>query len=500
MKVRGQKTRIITVAAMAGMMFFMACPAEKKKPEVDLPPSFSRSGSASLPDKWWTSFSDPELNRLEEEAMSGNLDVLAAWDRLDQANALYKSASAGLWPSVSASLSLTDKEMMGEEESTETASSGGSLPSGGSTGVQSSAEGTTYSGSLTASYELDLWGRVRSSRKAAEADFQAGQEDLHTMAMTISSQVALTWYELVEHKLQLSVLRDQIELNESYLELQKLRYRQGAAAAADVVQQRQQLEAVQSELPNTQSRIETLKHQLAVLMGKPPQTAIEVERETLPGLPSLPDTGLPADLLMKRPDVRAAKKRLEAAGYRVDQAFANRLPSISITLSASDTEEEIESLFENWLRNLTINLAAPIFDAERRKAEEERARAAASAQVHAFEKTVLSALQEVEDALVQEKKQAEYIKRLEKQMSSARESLELSRERYRNGAIGYLPVLVNLKNLQALERRHLTTKKVLITYRISLYRAIGGSWELERKTEKPEARSILQSSQDEVKK
>ncbi len=475
------KRKLLTALAVAALVFSYSCPESKKKPSVDMPQSFSRTGEVSPPDKWWTSFADPELNRWEEEAMTDNLDVLAAWDRLDQANALYKSASAGLWPSVSASLSLTDKEMIGEKESTETSTAGGTAPS-----ASSASEGTTYSGSLTASYELDLWGRVRSSQKAAKADFQATQEDLHSMAMTVSSQVALTWYELVEQKLQLGVLDDQIEVNRSYLDLQTLRYQQGAAAAADVVSQRQQLEAVRSELPNTQRRIDTLKNQLAVLIGKPPQTEINIERDRLPDLPPFPDTGLPADLLMRRPDVRAAKQRLEAAGHRVDQAFADRLPSISITLSASDTEAEIESLFENWLRNLTINLAAPIFDAERRKAEEERARAAASEKIHSFEKTVLTALQEVEDALAQEKNQKEHIKRLEQQLVSARSSLELSRERYRNGATGYLPVLVNLKSLQALERQRLTAKRILITYRVSLYRALGGSWEMKRGAGKPE--------------
>ncbi|MFO8058269.1 MAG: efflux transporter outer membrane subunit [bacterium] len=475
---------------MAVLVLCSSCPEPKKKPDVDVPQKFSESGPASMPEKWWTSFSDPELDRLEERAMSGNLDVLAAWDRLDQAEAMYRSASAGLWPSISASLSLTDKEMMGEKESTKTAPSSGGMPSGG---AQTSTDGTTYSGSLTASYELDLWGRVRSSRKAAKADFRAGREDLYTMAMTVSSQVAMTWYELVEQKLQLGVLKEQEQINKDYLELQTLRYRQGVAAAADVVQQRQQLEATRSEMPNVQKRIQTLKHQLAVLIGKPPRTKIEAERDSLPGLPPLPDTGIPADVLMQRPDVRSAKKRLEAAGYRVDEAFASRLPSISISLSASDTEEEIESLFENWLRNLTVNLAAPLLDAGRRKAEEERARAAASQRVHAFEKTMLTALREVEDALARERNQHEYIKRLEKQMQSARQSLELARERYRNGATGYLPVLVNLKNLQALERQHLTARRILITYRIALYRALAGSWDLERKTEKPEATQILQS-------
>lgn len=474
------KRNLLTALAVAALVFSYSCPEPKKKPAVDMPQSFSESGRVSPPDKWWTAFSDAELNRLEEEAMTDNLDVLAAWDRLDQANSLYKSASAGLWPSVSASLSMTDKKMEGEKQSTETS------PTGGSVSPSASSEGTSYSGSLTASYELDLWGRVRSGKEAAKADFEASREDLHAMAMTVSSQVALTWYELVEQKLQLGVLKEQEQLNKDYLELQTLRYRQGAAAAADVVQQRQQLEAVRSELPNTQSKVETLKHQLAVLIGKPPRTEISVERDSLPGLPPLPRTGIPADTLMQRPDVRSARKRLEAAGHRVDQAFANRLPSISITLSASDTEEEIESLFENWLRNLTINLAAPIFDAERRKAEEEKARAAASERVHSFEKTVLTALQEVENALAQEENQKEYIKRLEKQMRSARQSLELSRERYRNGATGYLPVLVNLKNLQALERQQLTAKRMLITYRVNLYRALGGSWEMERTAENPQ--------------
>lgn len=450
-----------------------ACEKPGKGLDLTLPESFSASGDVAMPARWWEAFDDPGLNAVVEEAMSDNLDLLSAWDRLDQARAYARIAGASSWPDLTATLGYSDQELMGDEDAE-------GYPAGvfGDDGRQ-----TTFSASIIAGYELDLWGRVRSSRLAGKSDLAATREDLYAMAMTVSGEVARTWYELMEQRLQVAVLQEQVEVNQSYLELLQLRYRQGMSSAAEVLQQKQQVESTLGEIPMARMKEETLEHQLSLLLGKTPDHQTITEEPRLPELPPLPDTGIPAELLMRRPDLLAAQRRYEAAGYRVDEAFANRLPTISITLSASDVEEEFDSLFDNWARNLAANLVAPIFAGGRLKAEEDRARAVASERLHDLKKAALNALREVEDALAREVRQAEYLQSLDAQIEASQGALELSRERYRNGATDYLPVLINLQTLQRLERTRLAAGRTLIEYRIGLYRALAGGWELEREEE-----------------
>lgn len=479
---------VILLALMA-LVSQNGCNAGKKPPELRTPESFSRSGEAVVPDEWWKAFDDPGLNRLVDIALSGNLDIKTAWDRLDQASAYYKISTASLWPDLSLNFGVTDSERMGSE----TDASSSSRVIGGGVGSASDGEDVFYSGSLAASYELDLWGRLRSARKAAGAEVEAGRENLMTAAITISGEVASAWYNLAQSRAELDILKEQKRVNENYLELMELRFQKGAASASEVLQQRREVIAAGGEIALTQMQVLLLEQQLNILLGRAPSSDIPVERGTLPELPPLPDTGIPAKLLARRPDVIAARKNLEAANYRVSKAVAERLPTISFTVSAQDTEEEIRSLFDNWLLNLTANLAAPLFDAGRRKAEVARTRAVASERLHELEKTMLTALKEVEDALAREQKQREFVERLREQVEVSRQALELSRRSYLNGVLDYLSVLVNLRALQSLERKELEARKELIMCRIDLYRALAGGWSLERDTEgenKNEAKGI----------
>ncbi len=473
----------IIILALAALVFSNGCNAKKKQPQIRAPESFSGSGEAAVPDEWWKAFDDHRLNRLVDVALSDNLDIKTAWDRLDQARAGYRASTASLWPNLSLNFSATDSEQMGSEPETSTSDS---RITGGEAGSASGGEDIFYSGSLTAGYELDLWGRIRSGRKAARAEVEAGRENLMTAAITISGEVASTWYNLAQRRAELEILKEQKRVNEDYLELMELRYRKGAASASEVLQQRREVMSTDGELALTQMQIFLLEQQLNILLGRPPSSEIPVGISDLPEMPPLPETGIPAKLLARRPDVMAARKKLEAANWRVSKAIAERLPTISFTVSAQDTEEEIRSLFDNWILNLTANLAAPIFDAGRRKAEVKRARAAASEQLHELEKTMLKALKEVEDALARERKQKEFVERLEEQVEISRQALELSRRSYLNGALDYLSVLVNLQTLQSLERRELEARKNLIMYRINLYRALAGRWNLERNDKKDE--------------
>jgi NodT family efflux transporter outer membrane factor (OMF) lipoprotein len=447
---------------VTGLSLLVAsCATTPKLPVADAPAEFSASGEAETPQRWWEAFGDEELNHLVDQAMNDNLDVLTAWDRLDQAAAIAKIAGSPLWPQIEGGFSVTDTDLVD-----------GTDPF--------VVEDTFYGASLIAGYEVDLWGRIRSGRSAALDDLRSSGEDLDTVAITVSSEIAGTWYELVEQKEQLKILADQTEVNRTVLDLLEVRFNQGLTAAAEVLQQRQQLAAIEGEVPLVKSRLGVLNHELAVLLGQHPTATIVSTDGVLPELPPFPDTGLPADLLLRRPDVRAAQLRVEAADYRVSEAIADRLPRLSISISAQDTEAEFSSLFDNWIKNLAANLTAPIVDGGRRRAEVERTHAVASERLHDFEKAVLRALQEVEDAIVREQRQAEFVVSLGEQVAIAQQTVEFTRDRYLNGDTDYLPVLIALRTLQSLERQELEARRQLVTFRIGLYRALAGGWGIDR--------------------
>jgi len=251
-------------------------------------------------------------------------------------------------------------------------------------------------------------------------------------------------------------------------------------SAVDVFQQRRQLEAVKAEIPLARMRASVLEHQLAVLLGHPPTRPVAEPLRVIPGLPPRPATGVPAALVQRRPDLRAALSRLAAADQRTAAAVADRFPALRLTGRLETAGVNTGDLFSLWLANLAAGLTAPLLDGGRRAAEVDRTRAVASERLHQYGQAVLDAFQEVEDALVQEHRQAQYLENVTLRVGLAREELRRTRERYLNGATDYLPVLASIQGLQLLERQQLEEQRKLIEYRIDLYRALGGGWKLER--------------------
>jgi outer membrane protein TolC len=225
-------------------------------------------------------------------------------------------------------------------------------------------------------------------------------------------------------------------------------------------------------------RRELLEHQLAVLVGMPPKSVVGGERGRLPELPRMPGPGLPSELISRRPDVRAALIRLGAADYRVAAAIADRFPRLSLTARSETADGKLRDLFDDWLASIAASILAPIFDAGRRKAEVERAKAAASEKLHVYGGAVLVAFREVEDAITSEKRGAEYLANVSRRVQLARRLTARTRERYANGGSDYLPVLVALRAEQNLEKLELAARLSLIESRIALYRALGGAWDL----------------------
>ena len=434
-------------------------------PEVGLPERFSQTGTVPLPERWWLSLGDEALAGLIEEALAQQPGVLGVWARLEQAEALARKAGAGLMPTVEGEAGGARRWERGP------AGPGGSLETRGVANL--------WLG-LAASYEVDLWGRIRSSREAAVREVRAMQQQVQVVALTLSAQIAAVWFELAEQRAQVELLGRQAELQASMLELVEARFRRGQVGAPDVLRQRQVLESVRASLGVAEAQVRVLKNQLAVLVGRVPGSALPRQPSGLPLPPPLPQTGVPSELLQRRPDLRQAYEQLAAADARLAAAIAERFPRLGLSAQGTSAGSSSRELFDRWLATLAANLVAPILDGGARRAEVAYRRAVLAERWQAYRQAVLQAVEEVETALVQEQQYRQLLESLQRQLALADRTVERLRDSYSKGAVDYLRVLDALLTQQGLQRAELQTRRNLLWERIRLCRALAGGLDLCR--------------------
>ena len=450
---------LVLVSLLLGCLAGCSRRTHQETIRLDIPDTFSIAGTGSAPDKWWQAFEDSSLNGLVEQALNENLDVLVAWDRLAQAEAVAIRAESTAWPGVdlSGGISRTRREVS-----------------------NMSFYNTDNSLALGAGYEVDLWSRLKSSRQAARLDADAQRQAVYTVAITISASVAETWYQLAEAKALEKVALQQIETNQKVLKIVTMQFRKGMSSAADVLRQRQLVAATQAQNISVEEAIQLLQNRLSILIGTAPTTAWQDRDIDFPTLPELPDAGVPADVLWRRPDVRGAFQKVQAADHRLAVAITDQYPRLSLSGSIGTSAPSIHDLFDDWMANLIANAFQPLFDAGSRKAEVKRQEAAVSESLHRWEQSILNALAEVEDTLVQEQQQRKAFENLTYQLKLARQTFERNRQRYIKGQSDYIRVLESLQSLQSLERNVITSHRAVIQRRIALYRSIAGKWDMPK--------------------
>jgi NodT family efflux transporter outer membrane factor (OMF) lipoprotein len=456
--------RILFLILLSGLLLSscasFAPAARQARDEVTLPAAYSIENTLETPaQRWWEKFEDSQLNALITEALSGNQSLASYWARLEKAKAQARKAGAELRPSLSGEAGASHSRRRTGDGSN-----------------SSTAENNNFFIGLSTSYEVDLWGRVKATRDAAELEAEASREDFNAAAMTVAAEIAERWVAIMSQRLQRELLEQQLSTNRIYLELVELRFRNSLASALDVLQQKQLLERIKAQMPLVDMQTRRLENQLALLLGRMPDKAPQIERQKLPALAGLPAAGLPVQLLENRPDIVAALRRLEVSDQSLAAAQADRLPALRLTGSAAYDSSELEDLFDNWLVNLGAALTAPVIDGGRRRAEVDISRAAVEQQLALYRQLVLTAVSEVENAMISEIKIRENIEALEKQLQAARNALAEARSRYINGLNDYLPVLTQLLSVQGLESDLIRRNEELLVARVSLYRAIGGSW------------------------
>ncbi len=450
---------VITLFAVACCATFE--PAVRTEPPIAVPDRYSLFVADDPgPGKWWEAFGSDELNRLVEVALADNFDIRTAWSRLKQADAVARQAGADLMPSVEYGAGAEVGRTQTKTDETGTRRS----------------DDQTFSAGVSAAYELDLWGRLNAARKSETLEYEAVGKDLEAAAVTVAAEVVTAWVETLSLRRQIAILQDQIQINQKMLKILELRFVNGQADALDVSQQREVLAAARANLPPLQLAEQKQRNALALLLGQSTESNLTISQTVLPEPIPLPATGLPADLLARRPDIRAAGLRLSASDWQVSAARADRLPAITLSPSIAFSSDTIDLLFGNWVASLAAGVTGPIFDGGFRSAELARTQAVVEETLTVYARVVAEAIQEVEDGLVTEMRQQEYLELLEDRRKTSRLTMKDARLQYTNGQGNYIDYLTAWTSFQELERQLVSEHAILIQNRVTLYRALGGDW------------------------
>ncbi len=408
---------------------------------------------------WWENFESADLNTLIEKSLSTNFDIVTAYAKLRQAQAVTSRATAGLFPTLNFDGGVDTQRTVQRNTSTDATTD--TVNNGHNVG-------------LAASFELDLWGRVRSEREAELLRTEATVQDLQSAAMTVAAEVADTWVSLLGNRRDLDVLEAQIAINEDLVELQTVRFNNGLGTSLELLQQKELLASSRAELPDLRQEAVALRNQLAILQGTLPGSGLAIdEKATLPPLAPMPEPGLPVQLLDARPDVAAAWARLAASDWDVSAAHANRYPALRLSASGVYQAAEASFLMTSWISSLAAALTMPLFDGGALAAEEARTRAQSDIEVQAYAKTVAVAIQEVDNALANDAGESRKLRLMEKQYEFASAAMIEARNSYLGGVSTFLNYITELKNVQTLERAIARQKTTVVRSRITLYRALG---------------------------
>ena len=452
----------IIVLAGISILFIYACSTDMGKVDLqhEARESFSFSGSDTMSATWWYSFNDASLNALVDSAIRRNYDLKIAWQRMKSAAAVLQREKAPLFPFLDAYASGNINSSKNEFR-----------------------DGRSFEAGLSAEYEIDLWGRIRAQVEAEEFRLEASKQNYKAAAISISSSVALSWFQLTEAKQELDLIEKQIATSEKMLELIKARFGSGQIRSVDILRQKQQIESTKEQRILVKNRIERLQNFLSTLIGIPAVNDFAFETDSLPELPGLPTTGVPLESVQRRPDVQIAYNLLKAADKDLAAAISKRYPRLSLNASVSSLSDASSELFKDWAYSVGGNLLAPIFYGRQLQAAADRAKAIKNERLYEYVQTVLNAFREVEDALANEINQKDLISSIEKQLDLAQKSYKQLQIEYLNGMSDYLDVLIALNEEQQLRRDLLSARLSLLEYRIFLYRSLAGGFDTFRERE-----------------
>ncbi|MBI4566160.1 MAG: efflux transporter outer membrane subunit [Planctomycetes bacterium] len=437
--------------------------------EIQIPDAWTAAETppGALPQDWWTTFKDPRLERWVRESLQRNRNLRAAAARIEAAEAQARIAGADLMPAASAALNAGRRRQN---------FIGFPIPGGGVL----STTFTTYGVSLDLSWEVDLWGRLRSRAAAALADVQARQADYVGAGLSLIAQTAKTYFAAVEARRQADLARATADNRRDIVARIRERFTRGLRPAADLKLAEADLAEAEAVLRLRREQLDRASRQIEILAGRYPAATAEIEAD-LPDIPGPVPAGLPSQLLARRPDLVSAERALAASGARVEEAQAALYPQIRLTGSGGTSTDELSSVIDPDFRvwNVAAGLLAPIFQGGRLRAAADRARAEEAQALALYGDAVLRAFSEVETSLAAERFLAEREDALRDAAARSAEALQSARERYLSGLSDVLPMLEAERRHFAAESERIFVRRARLEARINLHLALGGGFSFD---------------------
>lgn len=438
-------------------------PAYKNQPEIT-----EIKGASDC--NWWKEFNDPQLNRIVQEAIRNNHDIRLASERIVELRSYLVRKRADRYPEIDMSASFEKKRYT--TESLEIGRRGMSM-------VQKRTTLKSHTLSLPASFELDLWGRLSRAEESARANLLEAEENKRTIIQGIVAEAVSLYLRIQCLERKIEIQKKSIEDYKRSLELVEMRYRLGLSNILDLKQAKRTLLSAEAELPPLRQELALVQHQLSVLLGRypdsiKPKSSVKDHFYKLPPIPR----GIPSELLLTRPDIRAQEAKLISANAQIGVAIASRFPRITLTGSFGYTSEELQSLLkpESEFSKLAMGIFHPLFDFGRLKAEQKAVESRYRQQVISYAKTVLGAFEEVESAFVKRRELLKTRKRVISLLREAKEAQEIAKERYLKGLTTYLNVLEAQQKRYSIEKSLSDIEYQILSNRVSLHRALGGRW------------------------
>jgi outer membrane protein, multidrug efflux system len=466
--------RTVATFAIAASSAGCILTSDLPNPALDVPPSYKFAGStperATPSLDWWRGFKSRELTQLMEEAQTVNLDIAAASARIRQADAQARITGAALLPTLNGGGQETYSRNSG--------SSSSGLTNGG-------REVVTYSASLSASYELDFWGKNRDAALSAEESANASRFDRDTVALTTLAAVANAYFQVLASQDRIRTAERNIASAQRILDAIQSRLTAGTGTDLDLAQQQSVLANQRAAVPPLRQTLQQNQNALALLVARPP-ASIRINGGSLNSISSPRVTpGLPSDLLTQRPDIRRQEAQLAAATANVGSARAQFFPSIQLTGSGGYQSAALASLFQPNAAffNLVGGLTQPIFDGGRIQGNFNLTQAQQDELLQTYRRTVVSAFTDVENALVAIRQTTERLRLLREVLTASRRAFELSEQQLRAGTADIVTVLNTQLTLFQAEDALSQAQLARFLAIVSLYQALGGGW--EPKMERP---------------
>jgi outer membrane protein, multidrug efflux system len=419
---------------------------------------------------WWTSFNDDMLNRLILDARQSNLDLRTAEARVREARAARGIVTADYWPDIDAVGSYS------RSRPSKTIGNLGSFAVG---------EQDLWQAGFDATWEIDVFGRVRRGVQAADADIQAAVADRNDVLLTLLGEVARNYVELRGFQRQVAIAQNNVKSQQETLDLTRVRLNAGLGTDLAVAQTEAIVAATQSQIPAFQTLAQQAIHRLSVLTGKAP-AALQAQLDPIQPVPAPPPeipAGVPSELLRRRPDIRRAERQLAAATARVGVATADLFPRFTLTGSLGVESNKFSNLGDSdstfW--SIGPGVRFPIFNRGRLKSAVAVENARTEQAVSTYEQTVLRSLEEVENALVAYRK--EFVRResLSRAVASSQRSVQLSQQLYQRGLTDFLNVLDAQRALYQNEDLLVQSESNVSANAVALFKALGGGWEVDQR-------------------